>query len=304
MNTKYKVIDYSLDCKLNKIFKLNKYEPNISYNNSPRKKELFIIILDKEVIEIAKQYEAIIFDYEFSDTNNFINSLPDNIKYITFDYESYFNKPIYNYPASLIYIKFGIYFDQSIDYLPNTVKYLILGENFSQNINNIPISIEHLHLDIMFNHPINNLSDNIRVLYLFSDNFIHPILKLPNKLEKLKIYTNKSIILDDNCFAELTNLVEVELGYVFNSSLDNIKWTDSLKILKFGECFNQRLDNLPKFLESIEVSEEFDLFENIISFPITLKEFIYNDGFPKCIYKTNRLKELEELFPNIKFIYK
>jgi len=304
MNTKYKLIDYCANYELNEIFKINNYESIISYNNSPRTKALFINILDKEVIEIAKQFEGIIFDYEFTDINNLINALPSNIKYLVFDHDSYFDKPIYNYPASLEYIKFGMYFNQSIDYLPNTVKYLIAGNNFNQNIQNIPISIEYISLDIMFNHPIDNLSDNIKVLYLYCDYFTHPILKLPKKLEKLIIYTDKSIILDNNCFAELNNLTEVKLEYVFNSSLDNIKWCDSLKILKFGEKFNQRLDNLPKFLESIQVGVEFNLFENIISLPITLKEFIYIDGFPKCIYNTTRLKELEDLFPNIKFIHK
>jgi hypothetical protein len=95
------------------------------------------------------------------------------------------------------------------------------------------------------------------------------------------------------------------LRYGFNSSLDNIKWSDSIKILKLGGSFNQRLDNLPKYLESIEVSMDFDLFVNIRDLPTTLKEFIYNDDFPpQCINKKNKLKELEALFPNIKFIHR
>jgi hypothetical protein len=275
---------------------------------------LFISILDKEVIEKAKQYDVIVFDYNFTDNTNLINYLPSNIKYIIFDYESYFDKPIYNYPLSLEYIKFGMYFNQSIDYLPPTLKYLILGEYFNQNLNNIPISIEYLSLEIMFNNPIDNLSDNIKVLYLYSNNENFPISsnnghfpirKLPKNLEKIQIYTCKDITLDNNCFVELNNLNEIDLRYGFNSSLDNIKWSDSIKILKLGGSFNQRLDNLPKYLESIEVSMDFDLFVNIRDLPTTLKEFIYNDDFPlQCINKKNRLKELEALFPNIKFIHR
>lgn len=265
---------------------------------------LFITILDKEVIEKAKQYEVIVFDYNFTDNTNLINCLPSNIKYIIFDYESYFDKPIYNYPLSLEYIKFGMNFNQSIDYLPPTLKYLILGECFNQNLNNIPISIEYISVDSMFNQPIDNLSDNIKELYLYSDNFNFPICKLPKNLEKLKIYTYKDIILDNNCFAELTTLKEVDLRYGFNSSLDNIKWSDSIKILKLKESFNQRLDNLPKNLESIEVCMDFDLNENIISLLTTLKEFIYNDRYPKSIPNANRLKELGVLFPNVKIIHR
>ena len=75
--------------------------------------------------------------------------------------------------------------------------------------------------------------------------------------------------------------------------------------MRLGGSFNQRLDNLPKYLESIEVNMNFDLNENIRDLPTTLKEFIYNDDLPtQCINKKNRLKELETLFPNIKFIHR
>ena len=269
----------------------------------PKVKALFIKTLDMEVIEIAKQYEKIVFDYEFVDNNNLINSLPNNIKCIIFDYESYFYKPIYNYPPLLEYIKFGIHFNQSIDYLPITLKYLILGYRFNQNLYNIPNNIEFISLDQDFNYPLDNLNDNIKILYLYCDDFTYPICKLPKKLEKIRLTMFKPIILDNNCFAELLNLKEIDLGFGFDSSLDNIKWSDSIKVLKFGENFNQQLDNLPKYLEYIQVGSAFDIFENINYLPQTMKEFTYIDGFPKCIDKANRIKNLGELFPHIKFIH-
>jgi hypothetical protein len=222
-----------------------------------------------------------------------------------FDYESYFDKPIYNYPPSLEYIKFGINFNQSIDYLPPTVKCLILGENFNQNIDNIPINIEYLSLDSMFNQPIDNLSDNIKELYLFSDNFNYPIRKLPKNLIKLKIYTYKSIILDNNSFAEVNNLNEVVI-YGFNSPLDNIKWPDSIKIIKFGDYFNHKINNLPKYLEYFEVGVNFnlELVEEIINFPETLTKFVYIDGHTKSIDVSNSLKQLKIKFPYIEFLHR
>jgi len=266
---------------------------------------LFISILDKEVIEKAKQYDVIVFDYNFIDNTNLINCLPNNIKYIVFDYESYFDKPIYNYPLSLEYIKFGMYFNQSIDYLPPTLKYLILGEYFNQNLNNIPISIEYLSLDNMFDQPLDNLSDNIKELYLYSNNFNYPIRKLPKNLTKLKIYTYKSIILDNNCFAEVNNLNEVAI-YGFNSPLDNIKWSDSIKIIRFGDYFNDKINNLPKYLEYFEVGVDFnlELVKEITNFPETLTKFVYIDGHPKSIDVSNLLKQLKIKFPYIEFLHR
>ena len=264
---------------------------------------LFISVLDKEVIEKIKYYNAIVFDYRFTDCNNLINYLPNHIKYIVFDYESHFDKPIYNYPQLLEYIKFGIMFNQSIDYLPNTLKYLITGYHFNHHLYNIPNSIEYISLNSMFNYPINNLNDNIKVLYLNCDNFIHQILKLPKQLEHIILCSKTTIILDTKCFSDLLNLREIEFGYDFNSSLDNIKWSDSIQILKFGDNFNQMLNNLPKYLKKIQVGVDFDIFENIKYLPETITKFIYIDSYPKCIDKANRLKQLAELFPNIQFIH-
>lgn len=267
-------------------------------------KALCITLLDIEVIEIIKRYKVIIFDYEFMDENNLINYIPNNVEYIIFDSDVLFNKPIYNYPLSLKYIRFGYYYDQPIDYLPETVKYLIFGYSFNKSISNIPISVQYISFNNLFNHPIDTLSDNIKVLYLNCNKFKHDIIKFPKNIEKIKL--NLGLCVFDckilNSIENLKKIKELEFEYGFNYSIDNIKWPDTIKILKFSNEFNQPINNLPKFLESITVCAPFDLFKNITSLPSKLKEFIYIDTFPKCVEKVNRLKELEVLFPNIKFI--
>lgn len=260
--------------------------------------------LDKEVIKLLEQYEAVVFAVEFEDDKDLINCLPSNIKYMDFSYGSKFNKPIYNYPL-LEYIKFGTDFNQSIEYLPITLIILITGSMFNNKVDNLPPQIKYISLSNAFNQCIDTLSDNVIILEIYG-NFQQTINKLPEQLEYFKIntYPNTNININNNCFTNLNSLKEIDLGYGFNSPLDNYRWSDTIKSIKFDEEFNQIItkSNMPKYLKTLTVSYNFNL-DNILDLPDTLKTFIYIGGW--IITNNNvliALKKLQNNFHKIKFI--
>jgi hypothetical protein len=289
---------------------------------------LLVFILDKEVLELLEKgtqkykYDTVVFDYSFIDEYNLINALPKNIKFIEFDSDSYFNKPIDNYPPELEYIKLSNSFDKSIDYLPMSLKYLEIfcNHNSITNLINIPINVEFLKIKINYDsnfnnaYMINNLPDNIKVLNINNYGKTNIVInKLPKNLEILNLIYALSrdgdgVKINLKCFEELNHLTELYFPLDFNNSIDEIKWSDTLIYLSFCEEFNFSIHNLPKNLLRLEVGYNFNIEEHIIladvEFPKTLKTFTYIDGYPKSKDTQNKLLKIQQLYPNIEIIHK
>ena len=290
-------------------------------NNTNSIEALLIFILDNEVLEyIEKQnYSAIIFDYQFIDKYNLINCLPANIKYIEFDNEISFDKLINNYPPELEYLILPSTYNQSLDYLPQSLKYFELWWNGQNSLANLPVNLEYLDIQVLENgnnnantnhyDTINYLPDNVKHLVLSSNNCEVIINKLPKYLEILntkRVFFTMDLHFEQ--FIDMTRLREIYFSYIFNNSIDNIIWTDTIKKISFGEYFNQPIENLPRYLEILEVGIDFNLEEHIIlaniQFPNTLKTFSYMDGFPKQTETIKLLNEIRKLYPTIQFIHK
>jgi hypothetical protein len=300
----------------------NTYENMYDLYNIEDKLFIYASKLDSEILEMLKHYNHIIFSDRF---NGNIDNLPNNIMSITFDYESDFNHPINNLPYGLTFLLLNCYFNQPLDNLPITLKYLFINNfylfpldnlpyglkylsitDYKNPINNLPITLEELHIFGDICNTIDNLPDSIKILKINGE-FNQPINKFPESLEKLFLYGQISYV-----FPTLwtTNLKTIDFGYIFNMDLENIGWVncENIREIYFGIDFNKKLteSNLPKKLEIIEVRENFNLIENIISLPKTLKKFKINILNCSLLqvniqFYYNNIKKLNLQYPNIHF---
>lgn len=280
---------------------------------------LFIITLDKEVIEFLQTNEtnAIVFDYSFIDEYDLINCLPNTIKYIHFNDNSLFNKPINNLSSDLEYLKLPENFNQPLDNLPYSLRYLIIGSQFvnpySYSLVNLPINMHYLSFNINKNSPIIDLPDNIKILSITTTN-LKNIDKLPKYLEILDI-TSDIMDFSYQCYSlpnieYLEYIKEIIIDFEFNKSIESINWPDSIKYLDFGEFFNQSINNLPKYLEVLNLGADFNLEQHIIKnkiqFPSTLKKIIFTEGFlvseKKFEYIDKCIDIIRQSYPNIEII--
>lgn len=161
----------------------------------------YVLINDNEydyskdifIIELIKKYKKLILGDLF---NQSIDFLPLGITHLQLGRK--FNKPINNFPRSLLYLTIASNhisycdFNQSLDYLPESLEYLIikLNKNLNIPINNLPGGLKYLHFMCKtFNYPINNLPIGLETLIICKFDFTNTHY-LPPFLKKI-IITDK-----------------------------------------------------------------------------------------------------------------
>ena len=174
--------------------------------------------------------------FSFSFNGN-IENLPVSITHIRFGWN--FNTKIKNLPPGLIEIKFGNDFNQRLYNIegnaifPKTLRLIHFGYNFNQEIGNnkmkfIPDGVE----EIIFGHLFDK-SIGIKNLSL-----------LPNNLLKCRLGGNFNREINYRNISYIPNSVEyLVFGYHFNQMIE-IKFSENLKYLFFGNTFNQPLKDM------------------------------------------------------------
>lgn len=281
-----------------------------------------------DTLKNQQKFKSLIFADDFIDNNSLFTMLPEHIEYITlqgtsnmvFDQEEVLD--LTNLPRELIYLDIGYKFKYllTLDYLPTGLKVLRMGSKLDVPINNLPQGLEILEIGSAFNHSIDNLPDSIRILifktksrdwYIYKSKpfniYINKINKLPLGLEILILEDVLDSVICNIDFSYLDNLTYLALPHNFDDvkffEPEIIKWSPNLKKLHIGKIYNQIINVLPSCLEVLIVHQNFNLEDNLVSVPSSLKnvmidvrnEYIYND---KCNYET--FKKLEDKFPGLK----
>lgn len=181
-------------------------------------------------------------------------------------------------------------FNRTIDNLPQTLKFLCIeGDDFNNNIKNLPHSLETLMImSYNFNKSINHLPDNLSELVINSTKFDQTVEKLPSKLQILLI-GNRNLKISSGAMPKTLHKLEID-SVTFNLFDD---FPDKLQILKlwvrasdlhldklppsllsFELMFdgNDPLDNLPKTLVSLTLSNCNSFNQPLCNLPSSLKE--------------------------------
>lgn len=241
---------------------------------------------NKQIIIDMKQVRKIVFNQK-SKFNKPISYLPYGINVVIFGDE--FNQPIccqkngHEYececepilPSSLKILKFGRNFNQFIGNLPKHLIDISFGDCFNKVFRNLPFSLKTLQFGLHFNKPFCSYNDR--------NTYKHHCI-IPSCLNTL--------ILGDDFNQPICCEIEEHNGCSCQKS-----FPDSIKILRFGQCFNQPLSRnlyktknvvqrLPSFLIDLEFGHCFDqqicsYVENIL--PESLKSLRLGNYFNKPV---------------------
>ena len=171
-------------------------------------------------------------------------------------------------------------FNHPIDSLPSSgssITHLTFGTNFNQPVNALPPSITHLTFDrySKFNHPVDSLPSSITHL-TFGDysKFNHPVSNLPSSITHLTFGINFNQPVD----SIPSSITHLTIGSEFNQPVNALP--SSIQYLTFDKYseFNQSLDNLPKFIELIELPFKYKL--QISNLPPKLRIIKCSNKYP------------------------
>ena len=171
---------------------------------------------NEEILFYPQNLQVVIYGSKY---NSKIDALPDSVRTIVFGH--FFNLDIDKLPKNIIEIKFGELFNSNIN-ISGKLKKIEFGKYFNQDISQLSFTAEELIFGDEFNQNINFLLPGVKIIR-FGFNFNQNIDLLPEGLEELTV----------NSDVELGNLPR------------------SLKVLKIGGNFKERLQNLPDIEELI-----------------------------------------------------
>lgn len=267
--------------------------------------------------------------------NHPIENLPNSIKYLKFGWG--FNQSVDNLPENLEELVFcdekiksghGNYslpeFRYPINNLPNKLKKITLNPGFIHSIDLIPNSVEEIIFSNNIDFDLHKRESDKCVGELSSKLFNCEIKRLPTNLRKLLLSAefNSKINWSDG-LNPLTKLEHVEFQNIqvygdsygpsyfysygcFDQSIDDLP--DSIRILKLGSGFTQKINKLPDSL--IELSIENYGFntdqypENLQDDFTTFTDFHYIIQFfkPKLNYRFNNQIEYSSKFNQIDMV--
>ena len=141
-------------------------------------------------------------------------------------------------------------FNQPVDSIPSSITHLIFGSKFNQPVNNLQSSITHLTFDFKFNQPVNNLPSSGLTHLTFGYCFDHSVDLLPSSITHLTFDFKFNQPVNNLSSSVLTHLT---FGYTFNQPIDSLPSSITHLIFDFHSVFNQILNNLPLFIEFIEL---------------------------------------------------
>jgi hypothetical protein len=272
-----------------------------------------------DFLKKEERYKTLFFDESFTDNHKLLTMLPKHIGYIFFQgtssltFDEEIELDFTNLPQELIYLDIGYKYKYilSLDHLPAGLKVLRMGDKLDVPIDNLPQGLEILEIGKLFTHSIDNLPDSIKILfftkklYVWANHYYRgnshilyskKINKLPLGLVVLVFDNVIDEVLCDIDFSYLENLIYLALPYYFDDAeffnpAKRGKWSGKLKTLHIGKTYNKIIGELPAGLETLLIHQNFDLEENLVCVPRSLKnvlierknEIITND---KCHYET------------------
>jgi len=194
---------------------------------------------EKIDIKLLSIYKKVIFsNYELTDNlfDNYFHNDFDDCKW----YSSLFNQKI-DLPPNLTHLTFGWKFNQKVD-LPTNLTHLTFGSYFNQKVD-LPTNLTHLTFGFYFNQKIDLPP---KLTHLTFGYWFNQKVDLPWNLKYLYLQMKETKIVD----YLPDSLEELELGYYFDSSLDNLPI--SLQTLIISDKYDKnKLKNLPKNIKII-----------------------------------------------------
>jgi hypothetical protein len=167
---------------------------------------------------------------------------PQGLKYLRFGWK--FNQPIdqVHFPSGMTDICFGCCFNQPIDKVtwPTQLKRLSFGATFNQPLHQVvwPCRLTLLTLSHMFNHPLNQVRWPDSLSYLLLGANFNQAIKLPCHIKFVSFGSqfDREVDFPDS----LEEITFVSL----NRPVQQIRWPQSLKKLRFGTLFHQPLNHI------------------------------------------------------------
>lgn len=201
-------------------------------------------------------------------------------------------------PLNLLSLHMSIESDQCpLDTLPDSLTSLIIDSNYNFPILHFPNNITHLKLGSGYNHPILSLPPFITTL-IFSQNFDCALPPLPSSIEVLSLFNsfNDSLPL-------LPKIKILIFGDKFNQIIDESKpLPPSLDTVIFGSHFDHPLHCFPPSLHHLDVGP---LFNHPLILPLTLrtltlgKSFSHSLPFPPPFFSRYHILQNEPLFSTV-----
>jgi len=191
-------------------------------------------------------------------------------------------------PKSLQYLKFGILFNLNIDDLqlstPN-LRYLKFGNAFNCNVDQLPLLLKYLSFGYNFNCPVNKLPSSLTHIK-FGETFNQSINKLPPSVEQIILSEVPMIVfLSLHTFMQKKQTplhLSIQFNKQFDTQIDNLELLcPSIRHLKFGQNFNQLVDNLPSTVMFIQFGYYFD--QSVDHLPSLLETVIFDQCFNQLI---------------------
>ena len=217
-----------------------------------------------------KLSQLILSNCNENNSNDILNNLPTNLKYLEIEFNYCFNK-------TNLYPK--------LDFLPSSIEILVLPGDYQNNLENLPNSIKK----IIFNNITSRcatttkfidftcLSDSIEQLQI-SNNFDYDkkIIKLPSELDKLLIYKENfgchQLPVDYySSFYELNNLTYLKtniiLPYDLIFHMQKLKylnfWFDTYDLKKLENILSNTLEYLSMKYDISHLKKDIFEYDNM-----------------------------------------
>ncbi|ANB51080.1 hypothetical protein [Powai lake megavirus] len=255
----------------------------IIIDNLPDNLETLIVGLEFEQ-SIQGALPSTLKNLELHNTTDISNCLPSGLEKLVINHHYLTGDICKHLPVGLksLTINSNNYVEISGN-LPETLEYLnlrLLGSQLCENI--IPPNVKHLVIDGSYNENIiKYIPRSVIKLELLSDDSFD-ISGLTPSIEYLRLSNEFNEDIDGRIPA---NLKELILGFSFNSSIQNA-FPKGLKRITFGHWFNQEIcsEDMPESLEYIKFGDNFNQnMNNRLTKLTNLTSLIFGDNFDKDI---------------------
>jgi hypothetical protein len=267
--------------------------------NKETKTLIILYDFNKELKDIPKETEIIIFENKFNEYNlnyKYFLIFPQNLIHLTFNenfsqklnnFPQYFlcfsknlthltfgrnfNYKVNKFPKNLIEIIFGYWYAQKKNIFPKNLTHLTFGNNYNRAVDNLPKNLTHLILGNYFNQKVDTLPQNLTYLTL-DDNFNKKIDNLPKNLTHL---TLGNYCRNINKFPK--NIKYLKLNWNSRHYIEHMNWATinflknftkqiilpkNILYLALGIGYTLKF-NLPKTIKELLLTANNDLINNI-----------------------------------------
>lgn len=207
---------------------------------------------------------------------------------------------ILHYCKYLEYVKFGGNYINSINLinLTNLKEIHIVGELMEAlDATNLPQSIEYIELGQIYSHDINwKYLKNLKKVNLGGFDYVLDDSKLPSSVESIQFGSMYDNNIELIYMPKLKEIIFPNCS-LFNSPI-NVSKCDNLKIIKFGEEFDQYITkkSIPNTIEGIILGDNFSQIIDPYDYPF-IKYICYGTMIHKyVIYDIDAYKIMKDRF--------